>query len=57
MGSIIFFIFLTGSTGLPGFICYPHRFPDESDETQSAFGGKTSFTIKHGTRFSDNVGN
>jgi hypothetical protein len=48
---------LTGLTGFSGFIFCPYRFPEESDETQSAFGRKRHIlTIKHGVRFSDHVG-
>jgi hypothetical protein len=37
---IYIFIFLTGSTGFLGLNYYSHRFPDESDEKQSASGRK-----------------
>jgi hypothetical protein len=36
----ILYIILTGLTGFSGFIYCPHRFPEESDETQSASGRK-----------------
>jgi hypothetical protein len=40
---------LTGSTGFKGFHQYSHRFPDESDEKQSASGRK-NLTIHEGHR-------
>jgi hypothetical protein len=37
---------LTGSTGLTGSF-FAHRFPEENDESQSAFGREIPFSIKY----------